>query len=317
MFRKLLIFVVACYSLSTVAAPAGDTSEKSDDATVRDFKKMALVIPRALVAKQITQFGRLNISNLLKKIPLVDVRSTGWFYRVQQSTPSIDEEPMARSTAKWWVDAAGGHIRVNRQMWLSASSSVRAVIAFHEHLGVAGYDDHDYFLSSSLWTLAQKEADGLGADKKALTDEIQVVAELGGGIAGVGGGGDISGVTDRLQMLKVDLNHLNQAGSEESRASAAEGLFSDFRIQGESRWRTDKTKSNGFTSAPAGKFQEMELLKGCQEIVKGKRDFQQMCYDAIIKDSPDLAARLPDVPSLVTACHGLIAKELGPSAGQR
>ncbi len=137
-------------------------------------------------------------------------------------------------------------------MWARTDLKMRSVIALHEFLGPAQFNDQDYQLTSALTLLASDETTGLlepeqipvlhGLQKipsvNARVGHLgqQALALNGGGVIGVGGGGDWLAALAKLSFLQAGLTDLKIARSDNERRAAIQRILRD-----QTEWTVEAT----------------------------------------------------------------------------
>ena len=212
-----------------------------------DFKASAQQMLSQLLAKGYRHFGQLDLVQFAQSIQSTNIRYV-------PALKFLQVDGSERASACWDLQNGQRTINVSLWMWARTDSSMRPVIAMHEFLGPAQFNDQDYQLSSAMALLATEESSGLlepeqipslHALKKipSLNSSVghlgrQAFASAGGGVIGVGGGGDWVAALAKLVFLKSGLDHLRQARSpSEKQAAIQEILQSQTGWTVEAQWR--------------------------------------------------------------------------------
>ena len=178
---------------------------RADDIS-SEFREAGRQIPTALQARGYQQFGSLDLSTLLNKIDSTEVSST--------SVNSVGTRNSdGRITARWENHGRASSIVVSIKAWQRWPGD-HGILALHEYLGVSGFDDHNYWLSTKLWFLSLSETHAVvsGADTSTIEQNlIQKISVGGGGVIGVGGGGEISTLHFRSERLVENLQKMRNA----------------------------------------------------------------------------------------------------------
>ena len=209
-FRKLLISI-ACVAI----ALCGSTSFASSE----EFIDAGLSIPRALQARGYTQFGSLNLETFVSQMNSVRIE-----FSKDKSIAKKNQN--GRISARWETTARGSSIRVYTPSWQRFTDQ-RPILALHEYLGVFGFYDDNYWLSTQMWTLSLNATDSLTAGERARIERSieahasrreQHASNGGGGVIGVGGGGEGATIWLRQNSIRERLNELNSGEGERSEA---------------------------------------------------------------------------------------------------
>ncbi len=187
-----------------------------------EFRNAASQIPNALLQSGYTNFGRLNLAQLNQRIASVKV--------VVVSTQDIrDSNGGDRSSAHWTNLPSAQQIAVSLAWWKYFDAQ-HTVLALHEVLGEFGFQDGEYWISTSLWLLTLPEAQTLtGAQRKLVGKWIMQNAGYdiasGGTVIGVGGGGESASLWWRMESLQLSLREMSEATSAENRNDKWEFLL--------------------------------------------------------------------------------------------
>lgn|GEM_PF-2659345 len=295
------------FSLFLLGISVQASSSSLDEETVRDFKAMAQQIPRSLRAQGYQGFGRLNLSQLLYNMDRVEIVAVDW---VKYQSSEDVRNRTARSSAEWKRTGTDAfRIDVNKQMWNTNSVDVRSVMALHEHLGPAGFDDHDYVLSSALWflDLCHQTSNALtDSERQSFIGFVTGKAQAkGGGITGVGGGGDVSGIETRLALLKKGLKRLARvSGGERDKVLSQIGQYFAFRK--EVLRRDAKTTVVEHQSAPSEVARDIYLRDVCTKYLAIPRTQQEEVFRLLKENSPAAASEFSSASHLARFCRNTL-----------
>jgi hypothetical protein len=277
----------------------------ASDQAADSFKQAAVRVLESLAAKGYSSFGQFKLESFLHSMKSVDVKSTGWINRPQGS---LGDETFSRSSAEWTLDATGkAHIQVNSVLWEKTEPEVRSVIGMHEYLGAEGLYDRNYEVSSALWALSTPEASHFNTEDKAnLAKRISATA-FGGGIVGIGGGGDEAGADTKVSTLRRDLGRLAEAGSDEEHRAIMANIQEDLSIQSE-------VKRNGNTDngllydnvAPIDVAEASRTVTTCQQVLRLSDASQGKIYQELVKSNPVAAQKLNGVSGMLKWCRDYI-----------
>jgi hypothetical protein len=231
MINKIVFLSFFAVSITAVSRP-------QDRAHVAaDFYSAGQVIPEKLISLGHGKLGRLNLKNFLIQMKAVRLS-------VQATTEFDQADGSQRASAHWHRDASESSITVSQKMWLYTISKVKPSMALHEYLGALGYDDQNYNLSTSLLLLSEKETwnflneDQIRYIRNNIENTSNEVCE-GGGVIGVGGGGDLIGPETKSNLLISDIEDCKQNPSEENRQK----IFEDYQVMTtfsvEARWQVN------------------------------------------------------------------------------
>lgn len=200
-FNWLMLAFLAC----VFSAPVG-----AKPSCVTEFKRAAKQIPYSLERRGYTAFGRLNLQELRRGVDTLEI------------VPGMHKlNDDLRSTGYWTKTEKGGRIELDCEQWRSVPS-VMAQLALHEVLGPLDFYDDHYWISNMLWllslpvthkTLNKQEVNDLEA-------AVVKVARAGGGIIGVGGGGESESVAYNSKLLLGSLHEIGKARSSSERGRA-------------------------------------------------------------------------------------------------
>lgn len=180
---------------------------------VAEFRASALEIPSLLLAQGVPTVGDLDLAEFVRAARGVEVRAEREV--VTESGPG-----MTRRSGRWSRGEGAPAIAFDPAMWGATYPEARPLVSLHEFLGAAGFDDADYRASIALWILSRdswREALGerfarelAAVVRRAETPPFQV-AGPGGGIVGVGGGGDFMGVYYKAAAVRDRMERLASA----------------------------------------------------------------------------------------------------------
>lgn len=289
---------IAIFILILLCAPLA----YAQNGTVLDFQARAREIPTRLLRLGYTHFGSLDLRDLLNSMPAVSVTSKP---KIQRPEP-IAGLNTARSSAQWFEDKRGLHIEVSSERWATTPIDSREVIGLHEYLGAAKFRDKNYGPSSALWLLSQPQTQQhlSAAEKQSLVDKV--IIEAGGGISGVGGGGEEAGVTTKLMLLKRDLNVLSQSFDARTRQVALQRLHADLDMINEVRWNAQNKKDIDVQVTPSERAEEVQLLKMCAALLTANPDVQRLTFQYVIERQPEARFKVPTVEALLNFCRSTV-----------
>lgn len=172
------------------------------------FRSFAKKIPATLTDMGYRKFGRLDLQKVRTDMNKVFIES---------GMRSFGRDDW-RSTARWKIQGQMRSIAVDCKQWQKYPEQ-KAIVSLHEHLGVLGYYDEDYWLSTGMWVLTQKKAHKYlkSSEKKNLIQWLTNNANLSGSVVGVGGGGESESVQHRMYFLNEALVKIASAKSEKER----------------------------------------------------------------------------------------------------
>ncbi|RZA05034.1 MAG: hypothetical protein EOP11_13760, partial [Proteobacteria bacterium] len=169
------------------------------DAELDGFRDAGREIPTALIQAGHSQFGALDLSSFLEEISRTPLR---WASAKEIGT----RNKSGRISARWEIKGGVSSILVNRETWRRFPEE-QAIFALHEYLGITGYNDNNYWLSTTMWFLSLKEA-RQALDEKVLAGRVSHYARMrmaSGTVVGVGGGGNILTLHLRAKRLRENL----------------------------------------------------------------------------------------------------------------
>jgi hypothetical protein len=231
MISKIVFLSFLALSLTAFSSP------QSRARVAADFYSAGQVIPEKLISLGHSEFGRLNLKTFIHQMKTVRLS-------VQATTEFDQADGSQRVSAHWHRDASGSSITVSQKMWFYTISEVKPSMALHEYLGALGYDDQNYNLSTSLLLLAEKETwkflndDQIRYVRNSIENTSNEVCE-GGGVIGVGGGGDLIGPETKSNLLLSDIEDCKRNPSAENK----QRIFDDYQgISGfsiEAHWQVN------------------------------------------------------------------------------
>jgi hypothetical protein len=289
----------------SLLGPSPARAELDDQAIIDDFRAVSVEIPQDLLHKGYSRFGRLDLGDLLKSIASTHAGpSATWITRPEG--PATDAEN--RSSAQWIRDANGAFILLNKLIWLEKPRPVRAVLALHEELGVAGFNDHDYGISSGLWLLTQPRLASLSAGEKAGI-ENGITVQSGGGITGVGGGGDEEAVAQKLELLGRDLDQLASAPADRpERGSAMQTLQTDLA-------RHISVRRKLPPDSPQARERARDVVTTnfyyCKRLLAASPEFQLDAFTFLQNNSPaDSSTKFKTIDDMLNFCRYYVKRGL-------
>lgn len=181
-----------------------------------DFQNKSREIPLRLLKMGYKRFGSLDLEKFLHGTKKVKI------YEGEKLLGKMD----LRSTARWEV--SGGLFKTRKITvdcaWWNKYPEQKAILALHEQLSVGAsgekIDDTGYWKSNGLWllTLDLTHKALKQNELKALTDWLKM--DSGGGVVGVGGGGEIASIKYKTDHLIRSLKNMRAARSQEKRSQA-------------------------------------------------------------------------------------------------
>lgn len=296
-------FALPFTRLLTLALLIASPAFAANDVTVASFQNAASSIPNKLLAQGYRNFGRLDLQTLVQRMDSVHVTAVGSIRRPER----LGDVPVERDSAEWNRSGAP-FIRVNSSRWAKTPAAVRNVIALHEHLGVAGYEDRHYVISTGMWLLAHPDSHQImnPSELQGVTDRIQQEASAQGGVTGVGGGGDEHGARVKMTRLDRTLKTLGRAAGGDARVAALHDLYASFYMNDE----INRSPSKGWYK-PVLKEQVTGGYNFCESVLKmsdtARRAELQRLHSA---GNPEVLRKLPDVKSMVKFCTRLTKRGL-------
>jgi hypothetical protein len=232
--RKTLALTIALFAFLLAFAPAAKAVD-GDAEFVTAFKDAGHFLPKALMKRGYTTFGNLSFEDFIAKMDSVEIIPTGWFARPQQ----VGTTTFARSSAQWRRRDGKMQIAVNRKAWPLTPAEVMPVLAMHEYLGVMGFNDADYQISTGLWLLTAEETHEVmkRPEIKKIETDLQVAGNFNqGGISGVGGGGDFYGALIKMRGLTSHLDEIKNNQNPDKREALVNSLIGTLYDRTEVTW---------------------------------------------------------------------------------
>lgn len=177
-------------------------------ASADEFLAAGVEIPQALQAKGYSTFGKMNLATLVSQMHGIRVKFSNELVAAKRNQNG-------RISARWEVSRSGRIIHVYAPSW-NRFTDQRSLLALHEYLGILGYADNNYWLSTQMWTLSLQEAQALsGGERTAIERSIEYRTQVasnssGGGVVGVGGGGEGGTIWVRQKRIRENLDRLNR-----------------------------------------------------------------------------------------------------------
>lgn len=199
-----------------------------------EFIRAVNEIPQALIENGYGKIGRLDLKKIVANLNKIELREEAW---VETEQP----QGQKRIFARWERTEQGPRVILNTSTWSSAHPKFRGSLAIHEVLGAGGFNDEDYNLSTSLWLLKENSQ-----QKVLKRSEVNYILERiaeesksgGGGVIGVGGGGDVIGPGLKISMLQAAFERYQKDPSEENRIGIFNtyGTTQMFSVEGGWKW---------------------------------------------------------------------------------
>lgn len=186
------------------------------------FRALGAKIPRQLSQAGYSKFGALNLNQFVADMASVDIRTSNEDQLGQRNKDG-------RKSARWEITAEGRRITYDPQ-WIRASGSIASVLALHEYLGVLGYQDKRYVASLGLWFLTRLEAHQV-LNSAEISKIVSIISRnlssrmAGGGVVGVGGGGQSMTLMYRAKMMLRCLDFFAGATSAADRTKVMNALL--------------------------------------------------------------------------------------------
>ncbi len=175
------------------------------------FKTLARVIPAMLLRPgpdgrpQYSRFGALDLQQFIREISPIKVA-------IQNEEEIARRNGDGRKTARWEHTPAGPVITYDPySMKRFDVAAIEPLLALHDFLGMLGHNDHDYVASLGMFFLARPSTTKLLLPEERAQVEAIISRQLykrtaGGGVIGVGGGGQFATLLYRsLLMAKCSL----------------------------------------------------------------------------------------------------------------
>jgi hypothetical protein len=187
----------------------------------QDFKLAAQKMVGDLLKSGYRKFGQMDLNSFLGEINQTQVN----YYPYLTFYQSDGHE---RASACWALQNGVRTVNVNQWMWARTDTDMRSVIAVHEFLGPARFNDQNYQVSTAMAILMTNQGKpGIEPEQiPALSRLTRSSLSSGGGIVGVGGGGDWIGSLAKLAFFKSGLDDLQHAKTPEERQAALRSLTS-------------------------------------------------------------------------------------------
>jgi hypothetical protein len=198
-----------------------------------DFKVEARAIISRLLDKGYRAFGELDLNAFARDMDIVQIAYVPYL--------RYYDNGRERASACWKIADGRRSIDVSQWMWGYTDADNRPIIALHEFLGAARFNDRDYQVSSAMALLSLEQTNGYLEPEQIPTlqnlKHVIVEARSGGGIVGVGGGGDWVGVIFKLQAYRHALEQLRKARTPEEHKRALEEVRD--AASGSGQWQID------------------------------------------------------------------------------
>lgn len=230
---KKLIITIFLFSITGFSPCLAQANYSAD----QDFKKLAIEIPSHLINSGYKRIGELDLDQLNIEIQTMNIEVLDWV------ETKVDESNL-RIFARWQRDQNGIVIRLNEKVWNKSPQKFKSTLALHEALGGAGYDDSNYNLSTSLWLLREVGMRNIfnPTEINFIVNHISEISKRnnGGGIVGVGGGGDLIGPELKITMLMNSLKKFEENPSSEGKSAILTTFIitQSFNIEGS--WKFKK-----------------------------------------------------------------------------
>lgn len=228
---KLLIFT-ALFSATCLT-----TNRAAQASTRTEFIKSAGQIPNALINHGYRQIGQLDLLNMIRTMSSPNVQ----IVVVPQLKYAVSQDQV-RSSAYYFCDPKTSRITISQMLWSQTPKQIRPILALHEFLGCSRFNDSIYNLSTVLNLISlPKTSKILSRSELAVLEDYAgkrlVVASRGGGIIGVGGGGDMGGAYIKSWVLEKNLDDMKKARSVADRDRAFTMLRFQLETGLEIKWK--------------------------------------------------------------------------------
>ena len=205
-------------------------------ATADAFLAAGMEVPSRLQAQGYTRFGDLDLATFTAQMQQVRV-----IFSADLTVAKRNQN--GRISARWETTKQGKTIRVYTPSW-NRWVEQQTLLALHEYLGILGFADDNYWLSTQLWTLSMPESRSLSAQERSTIERsIEVRTRIryagGGGVVGVGGGGEGGTLWVRQRRIRKNMSEIEQGTG--NRDEAIGGIYQELEGNAEVSY-------NGFES---------------------------------------------------------------------
>lgn len=206
MRKCLQAFLILAMGLAGEAHAA-----KGADCSAR-FRAAGKVLPQKLLSMGYTKFDRLDLRKFIRDIDAIRI------------IPGMNKIGMSdmRSTARWTVKNGVIQIEVDCARF-DEFPAERPQVAAHEYSGPLRFADGDHWMTNLMWVLTLPETrQTFKPDEIAVLEEnLRRVARVGGGgIIGLGGGGESSAVAYNNSRIRRAMRDIRKAKSKRERDKA-------------------------------------------------------------------------------------------------
>jgi hypothetical protein len=219
-----------------------------------EFLAAGLEIPQNLQARGYSNFGPMDLATLVSQMQGVQVQFSS-------KLTAAKRNQNGRISARWEVTSSGRIIHVFSPLW-NRFTEQRSMLALHEYLGILGYYDDNYWLSTQLWTLSLPDSQALSYNERARIEKsISIRAQpmqqvAGGGVVGVGGGGEGATIWVRQRRIKESLEQINRGTGDRDQAIG-----------------TVNHELEGTVEAGYGGFESPAVVKRAKEMMSRKNSY--------------------------------------------
>ena len=189
------------FSLAKDSSKIEEHNCENQNECINKFRESGLEIVKKLREQGLTQFGRLDIEEYIEFIEKVKIVP-------KKSTQYPDGKDSSRISAIWHRETEPNYIEFSLTAWNFSSSEVRPLLALHEFLSLANYNDLDYQLSISLWFLMKTIEHNLLSPEQNQWVENEIILLASGGAVGVGGGGDFNAEQLKVSIINSSLDEM-------------------------------------------------------------------------------------------------------------
>lgn len=215
--RKILL------SLLLIALPVLASAKSNPTAVIRDFKAQARVLPMRLLRMGHSQFGNLDLNDLLQQMGSVEVRIASEDFVGRRNTDP--GTTVVRGGAAHWDRSTGRPIIYITPDWsLKNLGGLKPTMALHEYLGALGYQDTNFTVSNNLEFISKGGLETLDESQRenvVRSTGADATVRTAGGVSVVGGAGDPRSAFLRQIMLEQAQARYQNAETEAERRQQA------------------------------------------------------------------------------------------------
>jgi hypothetical protein len=206
----------------------------------KEFIAAGLEVPNTLIEMGYTEFGDLDLREFTKRMRKVQIKEGSW-------SKLGDSNNDGRISARWEIHPDRITITVNKDLW-NRRKEQRPLLALHEYLGALGFQDKEYWLSTELWFLTQPEShqkltnEEIAIITKRIAEQTQIRIARGGGVVGVGGGGESATLWVRMRRIKEHMETFSGESTGDVRRQGLLWLFDSLEANVTVSYTTPKMK---------------------------------------------------------------------------